>query len=345
MVWAACSGLDPAPEPASPPSGPEEIPGPTALTFPSSITIDVTSTSTGELGALTVNKDFLGSCGELCQEIAMGSNVAHFIEGFADRLFSDSGILGNVEVEVSPLITKLVTTVPLGSVLFSGASLKIDFSPFVSAQEETASCSGSTTGSPVCFRVWVADKRLIAGFFTTLATETQNGSGHIWFRPTLEFFGGGEHPPDEQSFSMGLTWDHTDPALKTTELSFGGSLTESTLAESGHAVLTQEGAKEASSIKTVKMGVQWGSFEQFGGGAMNYIGRFREDDVFWSGRVDFNFGSFSRQHSDLCVNRLTGNLVADTSCSAIETRGEEFLGPSKESDFRYPTGFPSSPPF
>lgn len=340
VFLGAVVGFAGCPQSATPPSGPAEIPGPAALQFPSSVTIDVTTTSTGELAGL---KTFFTASGEFSDEISIGSDLVLFVQEFVNHVISSEGILGGVVVAIDPSITYFTTTVPGTSEFLPGEEVKIDFAKFSSAKSETNECSESTAGDIVCYRVWVAGQRFLAGFFTSLPTEAHNGAGHFWFVPPEVLFPEGEKPT-EQIFQMGLSWDHTDPADKTTEMFFGGGLKGTTSAQNGRGFLRQQGADASTAVKTVKATA---SFSDFGGqsGNMKYVGRWKEDEDFWSGKVDFEFGPMSQENLDICARLSTGNGADDANCAAIDTDDEAFLDLASPEDFTFPTDFPSSPAF
>ncbi len=311
--------------PAQPPSGPAEIPGPMTLRFPSSVVIDV-STAAGEGG------------GEFSEIIGMGSERAAGIGEMVDGVLS--GLLSPVEVARDQEITNTSTTIPEEAQFFSGEVMKIDFSIFSSPKEETEGCSGSTAGDTICYRVWVGGTRLLAGFFTSLPTDTHNGAGYFWFQPgEITDTEGGPQGSEDESFSTGVGWGHTDPSNKTTELFFGGDLTSNPAIEIGRIWINQQGADEASPIKTVK---QTSSLE---GEELRYIGRWKEDEPFWSGKIDSNFGGNVVENSNICARLMTGEGVDEVNCLAIDTDSEEFLDPPSPEDFSLPDGFPEAPTF
>lgn len=333
--------------PATPPSGPAEIPGPVALRFPSSVTIDVSTTASGEFETLRLmNKAFLGSSGEFSDEIARGSDFARFIGDFVDRVISSEGILGDVEVAIDSSITNFTSTVASDSEVFAGEELKIDFSKFTSAKDETQNCSGSTEGGLVCFRVWVGGKKILGGFFTSIPTDNDDGAGHIWFIPLPEIFADEGEPPEED-FEIGVRWDHTDLSDKTTEMFGGGGVSSTTTLDMGRILLRQEGEDELEATKTVKMRFVFESTGPPGGisGSEKYVGRWKENEDFWSGKVDFESTFSNVGNLDICARLSTGNGVADGNCAGIDTDNEEFLDLPDEDDFHFPTDFPSSPTF
>ncbi len=332
---------------ATPPSGPEDIPGPSALRFPSSVSIDVSTSASGSFGALTVdNKSFLGASGEFSDEIALGTDIFDFIaDRFVSRIVSSEGILGDVVVDIDPDITRFKSTVSSSSEIFAGEELKIDFHRFLSGRSETTECSGTTYGLPVCFRVFVGGKGLLAGVLTSLVTETSDGAGFFWLKPSDELFG--EGGPPSVGFTMGLQWDHTDPEAKTTEISFGGGLTSDTITQSGRALATQEGEDDEDPVKMVRMTSGFESFAGGEGGSTRYIGRWREGHDEWSGKVSSQFGSFSNENLDICARLSTGRALEEGRCEAagIDTDAIDFLSLPDEEDWQLPSGFRSTPTF
>lgn len=328
--------------PASPPSGPAEIPGPVFLRFPRSLTIDVQTISSQEGSALELfQKGFIGTFGEFSDEIAFGADLALGVNSLANGIISERGLLGGVFVTVNPLITHFTTAV-LGESL-EGEELKIDFSRFSSPKTETLSCSGSTAGDLICYRIWVGGRRLMAGFFTQLPTEGQDGAGHLWLKLLEEFIGDVENPPDLENFQIGISWDHSNPADKVTEMFIDGNVEETVVLDGGHILSRQEGEDEATAVKTLKETTNISSEES--SGEVYYLGRWQEGGDFWSGKFDFIFGSSGKSNPGVCARISTGDEVDGSQCASIETAGEEFLEFADKEDFTFPSDFPSSPTF
>lgn len=306
---------------AAPPSGPEEIPGPTALRFPERVTIDIDSVVAGEFGALTIKGQTLSGCtGEFCDEITSATDIVHFFDEFLDHLLND--MLGDFEAERSETVTRVETTVPTGSHILAGAPLVCDFSQFDSSRSETSECSGNTAGDLVCSTCSVSGTTIFRGFFTSIPSDTDEGSGFFWFRPSIEFFEGN---PPSNSFTMTVAWDHTDSALLETEICFSGGLTSGTTAEIGCGQVTQVGENEASAVKTVNFGSRFQTFDSGGSALMQGVGRWIDREAFWSGKFRIQMPTFSQENLNICAVRTTGVGVADALCDGIQTDGVDFI--------------------
>lgn len=334
------------------PSGPEEIPGPTALRFPSSVTIGVDTIQLSNSGHSSLAlKDMvaaLGASGEFSDEIDESGQVATAIQGEIDQVFSSTGILGGIEVEIGDTVVNFTSTVQSASQDFAGEELKIDFAKFTSSKSETEACSGSTKGDLICYRVWVSGDRLLAGFFSTLPTDTQEGAGQFWFKSGEKLTAGHELPAEADQVSV--DWDHTDTAGKKTEINTGeisGGPSDGSL----RIIITQSGAEESTSIKTVEerdLTPNRGS-----GKAKGYqsISRWKEDEDFWSGKfihtvVNLSTGKEEdKGNSNVCARLSTGNAVVDSFCQSIDTDSEDFIDPASEEDFTFPSDFPETPTF
>lgn len=322
------------PAPAAPPTSPAEIPGPMALRFPSAVTINVEVTT--------------AASGEFSDEIKLGSGLLTFIQKVVDRVVSSDGILGGVVVAIDPSITHFTTTVPADSEIFAGEELKIDFSKYESIKPETNDCSGSTAGDLVCYRIWISGKPFLAGFFTAIPTDFHDGAGHLWFRPVRGLFAGAGKTSPDQLVHMGLTWDHQISSDMTTEMFFSGASGGMKIEAprmNAHGFIRQQGAEEATAIKTAKTRASFASPKGVPTGEMKTVGRWKEDEDFWSGKIDLNFWMTSIENPDICARLSTGDGVDDSYCAAIETEDEEFLDPAETEDFTLPNDFPPSPTF
>ncbi len=333
---------------ASAPTGPAEIPGPVALRFPTSVTVDLSTTSSSEFGGLVMSaKRFLGSSGPLSEEISRGTDPVYFLERFLDATVSSGGVLGGISLERSATITQVTDVVPSDSALFAGESLKIDFGQFASEKSETESCSGSTEGSSVCFRCWVNDERLCAGFMTTLPTDANEGAGFIWLDPSiLEEIFGDDAPPEGERFQLALRYDKSDAANLVIEGFFGGGLTGDTVASSGHFRILQEGADASTAKKTVYLTSSYASLDGNTSCSQQYIGQWIESRDFWRGRALFDCGLVS-ESVDACGRISTGEEEEETACqgAGLSVEGEEFIEAAAAADFAFPSDFPLTAPF
>lgn len=319
--------------PATPPSGPAEIPGPMSLRFPSSLAIDVSKIASEDASALKVSgKDFIGTFGVYSQIVAMGAEMASNVVNGAGRVVTEGGPLGNVVVDIDPSRTSYSTTVPSDEGDFGGAEIKIDFSRFTSVKEETLNCSGSTAGDIVCYRVWVGGERFMAGFFTAIPGETNDGAGHLWLNPSVV-------PTEAQ---IGVSWDHSDPADKTLEMFVDGAIDDGISLDHAHFFIHQQGEDEATSIKTLKTTATISSESSV---EAYYIGRWKESDDFWSGKVDFTSDGGNYSIPTTCVRISTGDGAEAGNCVPIDTVAEEFLEHADEGAFVLPEDFPLSPTF
>lgn len=339
------SGSDDTPS-ATPPSGPEEIPGPTAFRFPTSVTIDVGTTASGtpRHSALTLKGSEQANCtgGEFCDEINFSSNIIHIPNMMLDYIFEH--ILIEYEAEISPTVTRFGTTV-------DGRELVCDFSRYFSMKEETSKCSGSTAGDLNCTRCWYGGRRLLSGYITSKPTDRDNGAGFFLFDPAEVF---GMPVPVDSSLTMCSRWDHTDPSFLQTDICYSGKI-GGLDAFGGIGRVTQEGAEAITSIKTLNMSGLFKSTGSSGGvGTTDQVARWREGGLGWRGRGEIRITSSSfpfAEDYNACANIKTG-VRADSLCGpdlnlidGISFNDVPFIGPPDPSDLAIPdtSAFPPSP--
>ncbi len=216
------------PSPAAPPGPPAEIPS--ALTIPRDLSIDVDelpgSADTGALKLQTLDASDIG----LAIEIAVGTiEETNFFLDFA------LGPVSRTTIPVGASVFTFENTIVLDEEDGFEAPLtlgfKFDFGRFdLDGDGALEACSGCTCPvgcapdlavcpteapeaelRPICFRVWLAGERFMAGVFDRVPTEENAQSGR--FRMALPSFG------DQAGSPFGIIYDHSDPNDRLTDLS------------------------------------------------------------------------------------------------------------------------------
>jgi len=326
---ADCSGISPA----APPAPPAELPS--ALTIPSSVTINVDEIRSSSGSALTA---LVAPGGTFSEDITFGGDQATQENQFVDDLLAP---LHAFTIPVTPATNHFEGDTDVGGATFH---VKIDFSDF-NFDGKTASCSGNTAALPICFRVWANDNKRLAGVFTAFPTDSNEGAGL--------FIGTKLDSKDAEGVESGLTrvfYDRTDPSNPVTEISLGVGLSSGPsdppdFLIKAHALTTQTGP-EGHTVKAVFVSA---SVDLGGGSASTgqYVGRFKEAADFWSGTVDLKNPSTPRTFSDQCAQISSGFGVLRSDCLnlGIDIDGLPFIDFMNPTDVLLPADFPNTPTF
>lgn len=350
-LWSAgCSN------PASPPAPPAELPS--ALRFPEEVTIDVSKLSDEEpgsppaLSALSLVGD-----GPLQSAIQTGPESVLRVEGVIEMLFF---FLNQLEIPVSELTTTFERTetfvpeefedAPEGFTDVTTILMQIDFADYDfdgDGQEE--GCSGHTAATPICFRIWMDDERMLAAVFSTFPAEDDPGIGKIRMRSPSRF----QSLPGTE-FLAAINYDWSDLENRSSELfatgalfQVGGGPGELTAdgSFSSHIVLGQVGPEE-SAIKTVQSADLLES--QLLGSEQNLSNsRWKEDADYWSGSVDFRGPSGTSAETNTCAQISTAREVSQEFCSdlGIDVGDLDFISFPTDADVGLPLDFPEAFPF
>lgn len=346
-------------EAAPPSSGPVEIPGPSALRFPSEITIDIDEvTPTKGSLALSLEKDAAtggvqsigrGPCtGEACWQIQGSFQLVNFVQGISEEVIDRSkGSLGCLSF--ADRTVKSVTARACPNSHIAGWEIYIDFPTTLKGR----SCSGGLIDPPYCFRVWarasssVPWQRHAAIRMTRPPDSLSEGAGRLWFRPGA-FFAPGHNASAETEFVMSHVWDFRDPAYKELEVFFGGEF-KKTLPNLGRAYLRQQGLDNQCPTKFTK-GRMLAS-NTYGGGDpqpsdSKFNSRWNECSDLWSAKYDYRFGMAGFTEPCICAQLSTGTRLPDSLCASIAVCDELFLEPSTSQDSAFPdtSEFPLLPP-
>lgn len=358
----------------TPPAPPAEIPS--ALVFPSSIGIDV---STLQLDPSTPSAlsilSLVESGGEFSNEISNGANVTDAEIQVIDNILAE---LDALSIPIGTTVTTYETT---ESRLDSNDAVEIvsyfrfDFADFdYDGDGQNEGCSGHTGSAPICFRLWNTNQpstdpspfssdfvRLMAGVFTTYPSKDNPGAGRFKFAIRDNSQGGAIGGED---LLVGVIYDHIDPENKSSEIFGSGDV--SVLDESGsqgteeegggqsddlggsvildgHLLITQVGPN-ATGIKTIKEATHYPDGE-----SSQYFGQFKEGDDFWIGSGTFETASelFLSDFNDICARISTGEEVDTTYCTeaGLVTPETNFLPAATEADYDLPEDFPLTPTF
>ncbi|HCU24727.1 MAG TPA: hypothetical protein DF383_06900 [Deltaproteobacteria bacterium] len=310
----ACAG-----GPAAPPAPLSEIP--LALSFPSSLTVDVSKLNEAAPAELNAAKfQVLPIGGEFLQAITFGFDIAQGTDGAISAILGD---LSNLEIPLNPVTRTFEGATPEGG-LFNGQNVKIDFADFdFEGTGGTPGCTGCTcpTGcdafcpseapedqlKPVCFRIWADTDgagnfvRLMAGVFdrlpiqddlATADNEENPGAGTFTGTVDLSQFGGALVGV---AFNFGAIYDHRNslqPLNKTSEYFLGFNIeTESgAIATTSHAEVDQAALAGVEHPDQLLKTVQQSVLQEFAAmpeisSTLQYNARFRQDADFWSGTL------------------------------------------------------------
>jgi hypothetical protein len=324
--------------PAAPPAPPAEIPA--ALRFPSDLSIDVnTIASESNSSALAA---LVGSGGQFSEEISFAANL---MPGLNQLVNDTLQPLPQFDIPVSTSTITFETVIDTKG----GAQIdiKIDFADFdLDGDGLNEGCVGHTAGLPICFRIWFSGVQRMAGLFTKFPTEDNLGAGE--YRTVIR----GETGPD---LYIAVTYDHSDPLVKSTEffekvVPPGAPIESDSALPNFHVQTSQEGP-DAIARKTLKMSIDniepdfsndvTGTPADF-----KYIGRWREDNDFWSGS-DTSQNIDIQNFSDICALISTGNPSNELNCvdMGIDVADIPFLDFLTTEDIRLPADFPASPTF
>lgn len=325
--------------PAAPPAPPAEVP---ALRFPDSLSEEfdiskVAAAGTGELPALEIGDDISG-------EISDTATNFIFLAGLVDEILAP---LHQLFIPRSPEITEFEDLIVLGENL---VNVKIDFSPYDEDGNGLLdeNCSGNTAALPICYRIWFNGKRALSGIFlNSIPTDDNSGDGRFRGLPTVKLLG-------VIPFVASVDYDVRDPNDKRAEyfvgvkpdVQGGEPFQEiptklSDLGTTLHLTVAQSGPEE-SALKSIS-----GSIERIGGGGgkESHIGRWREDDDFWSGSRDLS--GIDLDFKAACAKISTGLVVDSLECvdRGIDVTDVDFLDFLTIADIAFPADFPTTPEF
>ncbi|HCU23696.1 MAG TPA: hypothetical protein DF383_01665 [Deltaproteobacteria bacterium] len=270
VILMGCAG-----GPAAPPAPLVEIPS--ALSIPPSVGIDVSEVASGSSGNLPTEalsfgsqaaKALVGVGGEFSEDISHGADLATEINAVLDGILSP---LHQLVIPVNPSLTQFqgVVTFNPGTTAEAVRTLQLNFADFdLNGDGSTEGCTGCTCPAgcgipecpselpaselrPICLRIWVeepgsADRRLLAGIFNLLPTDSSPGIGQI--RTQLELRNAAGDVVD--TLFTAANFNHADPLALFTEFFFKNPLLDGTQSGS-HINLRQTGAP-ASSKKTIQ---------------------------------------------------------------------------------------------
>lgn len=327
--------------PAAPPGPPAEIPS--ALRFPSDLGIDVDTIASGSPEADTsALAALVGSGGQFSEEISFAADlvpiltqqVNGFLQPLPELLIPASTSTTTFEATFTP------PPGPETQPAEGEIDIKIDFADFGGN-----GCSGHTAALPVCFRIWFNGERRMAGLFTKFPTPDNPGAGS--YRTSAQ-----GDDPEADVVNIAVTYDHSDPFDKFTEIFEKGSSSSGTETASPgfHIQVSQEGA-DATARKTLLMSGD-GLSPEFSSDVtgvpanIQYVGRWREDNDFWSGSVATQNVDI-QNFSDVCALISTGNSSNQLNCLdlGIDVADIPFLDFLTLDDIGFPADFQVSPTF
>ena len=342
---------DEDPDAAPPTAGPDELPGPTALRFPTSVTIPVDDAFSTALSALTVTNDDGNPVDfdNLTGVIDAAYSLADSTSFLADQI---TEILDGQSIRRDTAVTSFEGVVSTGPG-FRGWGLQIDFGSFSSARSATSTCSGNTQDLPVCFRVWIREtnldswQRIAAGYMTALPDDTGEGAGFFWFDSNVS-----TQVSESLRREDAVQWDHRDLSTLATEQFFntpivgpGGAVVAGTSAP-GSTLTASWGADGSCPLTLLKSRLITSSFTQ--GGTLSgtdtqgLIGSWESCGTYWGGRLELGDSTLT-----LCLLRSNGNPVAQAQCLAkgVDVSDENFVSLPEPGDYEFPSegSFPLSP--
>lgn len=357
LVAISCGPVSKAGAPSAEPM----LPGP-VLAFPRTVVIDVGTIMEGSSGSLSKmiqasaeETKSLGSGGEFTFLVDIGGDLASAVSEVTEGVLSEQGILGSIEVERATTVTTYTGQLPSTPSAtdevddaLAGVEVKIDFGDFTT-DGKSVTCSGNTETLPVCVRVWINAKRLMAGYLTSIPTETNAGAGIVWMNVA---------PFDAAvgaDFALGLKWDHTQEttdgdAIRTTELFIDGSPETGVSMQKGHMKLQQTGDTGNGAEKMVQMAVGFERTETLPFDSLAYTGEWIEGKNFFSGTIDLApLPEGAELLTAQCVALETGNAALRTECqtAGIDVGDVPALSQAAAAEYTFPdvTAFPATPTF
>lgn len=337
LIAPSCQTVAPAVNPAPP----AELPS--ALVFPTDVSIDVSKVASSEVSALRLSQRssettaLVGAGGELSTLISLGPDLFTSIDVVLTEFLT---ALSSLEIPVSEETTSFEADVQGDDGV---SNVKIDFATFdLDGDGDNEDCAGHTAEVPICYRIWLNDDPLMAGLFEEFPTEDNAGAGR--FRLSTLFLSAEEL--SENPVSLQVIYDHTDSENKSNELLTTGTNNELDASLGPqftmHVLVTQEGP-DATALKTFNMST---TFEGGTSGTVLFdnIGQWLEDEDFWMGSVDL-FLLETIAFSDACAQISTGNLVDSRECEDrdLSLEGVDFVDRVQDADVALPDDLPEDP--
>ncbi|MCE9624126.1 MAG: hypothetical protein K8R69_01540 [Deltaproteobacteria bacterium] len=318
LIVAGCAGNS-----ASVPAPLVEVP--TSISFPSSVSIDVDTTTAAQQPSGI--KFEVTPVGPFFEEITIGAGVVNLGNSITNAVL---GPLSAFEIPTGTDVIAFSCAINENATL---KTLQIDFGDYdFDGDGTTEGCSGSTGALPICYRVWVGGERRTAGVFETeFPTPDQIGQGR--------FVAAQVDLGTAQIKKARATYDHRNPLDKFTDF-FVPDDDSSGSDVSGlvpHAFARQEGP-ELTARKTVNFSL---------GPLVNGITQWREGRDYWLGTINEfvdvspNIETFSNQ----CAQISTQEGVNSNFCVAAGLNLDGLVFPSIGTlqDLEFPAGFPLVP--
>ncbi len=328
--------------PAGPPAGLAEIP---SLQFPEGLSNEFNVETPASSGS-----DVAQLKAMLKAMVMPGDNISDEISRSAENYQNYSQLVDQIlEPLHQMLIPRRVDLIHFEDLIIIGDELvnvKIDFTPY-----EGETCSGNTAELPVCYRIWFNDKRALIGVFLKAFPTPENpGAGRFRGISPTKYLG-------LVPFAANVSYDVVDPSNKEAEYYVGipkgpdnpedpfpfedVPKDKSELLLTAHLLINQMGL-DFSALKII-----FGSIENF---IFNFevqdIGRWREDDNFWSGSVETTEPN-EPDFQAACALLSSGIVVDQQECidRSIDVEGLNFIPFVEISDLAFPPDFPPSPTF
>jgi len=343
--------------PAAPPAPPAELPA--ALQYPSDLSISVTTLeSSSPSPSENAPPALVGSGGQFSDEISFGANLAGILNQFVNILLQP---LPEFEIPVSTKTTfeiKFPFDDPIRPTgIPQTIDIKIDFSDYdFDGDGLKEGCVGHTAGLPICYRIWFDGQQRMAGIFTDFPTAGNPAAGR--FRILL-------HEPAHNEDSaidvyFGVVYDHRDPEHKSTEVferfeSAGEPVDVKNPNVADECIFVSQEGPDATAKKRLALSAQ-GFPTSFPGvtgepNSVQYLGQWREDNDFWSGKVArINIDIQEFHDPNVCAFISTANASDRGNCQDLGIDVDDpveiaFIDFLTADDVRLPDDFPTSPTF
>ncbi len=364
--FTGCSGAGPGPGngggtlPAAP-APPLEIPQ--FLRFPADVGIDVSSVGQTNSGSTLLAQ---ATATDVKRAASAGPS---FIKENNELLMLTLLPVSQTEIPVDPQQTSFQETITLsGSGTPLDIDVKIDFSTFdLDGDGVNEDCSGSTcpvTGTEtcpaeapadeiknICFRVWLNDKRFMAGVFTHMPDDDSIGAGEF-FNTALAEFG-------DDSFEFHTIYDHVDPDNRSTTTFMGIRDNDAAPGDPpsifNHTFVGEEveGTQNKKTIRIASILDETAAFCIECPDTQQYNAKFIEGidlvglHLLINGFFLLADDSPTQDISPaVCAQASTGALAGIGTCEdlSIDVTSEPFLDFATEADVGLPNDFPTTPP-
>jgi len=368
---------------AGPPAPVGEIP--TELSFPSSVSIDLSSIG----GESSAPKSLVllqsSGTGSLSDIISLGPVTISLADDLLETLLEP---LQSLQIPVSPQVKTFQG--PINIPNLAPQMLKVDFAPFDFDGDGIPEGTGCTcpvgcTGTscpttallsdlkPVAYRIWIQESdgtfvRFMAGIFDILDVRDdrqtpQNEANPGKGRFRAGFVGQPISGTDQtEDLFFGVLYNHrfeADPLHKATELFVQdrrfNSVKSLVQSDDFHTQVEQEQVQPvgipASLQKTAKLSFKELPQKEGEPFDIEYLGRFLEEFDFWSGSFVItgqqDGAPLTKSGANECARISSGAEVARNNCLdlGIDVGGEEFVAPATSADTAFPADFPASPTF